>query len=140
MSRPPKPVRYVKNPIVRNEEPWGRGGEMLQTTRGCRFRPPTSVSEIPGPAAAPAAEFPARGGRYLCKISPRARAPGSARAAVTRRRQQVRHQLEQRGHRQPDDVEVVALDPGHERRAVALDGVAARPLAPLAAGQIPVDE
>ena len=43
------------------------------------------------------------------------------------------------GERQADDVEVVALDPRDERRAGALDRVAARAALPLAGGDVPVE-
>ena len=47
--------------------------------------------------------------------------------------------VDQQRHRQADDVEVVALDGGHKRRADALDRVGAGALAPLAAGHVAVD-
>ena len=53
--------------------------------------------------------------------------------------QDSRQQLQQRRHRQPDDVEVVALDPGHQRRPAALDRVAPGPLAPLPGREVPVE-
>ena len=46
--------------------------------------------------------------------------------------QQLRAQVEQPRQRQPDDVEVVALDPRHQRGARALDRVAAGAALPLA--------
>ena len=49
-------------------------------------------------------------------------------------------ELQQRAHGQADDVEVVALDPAHQRRAAALDRVAPRPPLPLAGGQIPAQQ
>src|SRR3954470_3775443 len=52
---------------------------------------------------------------------------------------EVRPQVEQRPRRQPDDVEVVALDALDERAAATLDRVAARALLPLAALEVPLD-
>ena len=61
-----------------------------------------------------------------------ARIDGSGRA-------QLRCQLEQQADRQADDVGEVALDPLDERRAEALDRVAAGTLAPLARGEVALD-
>ena len=48
-------------------------------------------------------------------------------------------QPQQRGHREADHVEVVALDRLDQRRPSALDGVPAGALAPLAGGEVPVE-
>src|SRR3954452_3436954 len=55
-----------------------------------------------------------------------------------RARKQVRPQLQQRPDRQPDDVEVVALDALDQRAAAPLDRVAAGALRPLAAAEVPL--
>ena len=67
--------------------------------------------------------------------------PGMLPADLARyaRRQQLRPQVQQPRQRQADDVEVVALDPRDERRAAALDGVAAGAALPLAGGDVPVE-
>src|SRR6266542_4032930 len=54
--------------------------------------------------------------------------------------EQIRRQLEQLRHRQPDHVPIVSLDPLHERRAPALDRIGTGALAPFAAREIPVDQ
>src|SRR5450755_2274640 len=54
--------------------------------------------------------------------------------------QQPGCQLEQCGHREADDVEVIALDPGHQGRTASLDRVAPGALAPFAAVEIPVEQ
>ena len=64
--------------------------------------------------------------------------PGEGRDA------EAREQAQKLGDRQAHDVEVVAVDALHERRADALDGVGAGPALPLAGadvgGELPVGE
>src|SRR6476620_4828372 len=53
------------------------------------------------------------------------RAPAGGPAPLGSEVEHVRPEVEEGGHRQPDDVQVVAVDALHERRAAPLDGVAA---------------
>ena len=50
----------------------------------------------------------------------------------------LRHGIDQRADRKADHIGVIAVDSSDERSARALDGVAARPLAPLAEREIPI--
>src|SRR3954449_565679 len=72
--------------------------------------------------------------------------PGVYRSALwpnslqSRCRKEFRAQLQQPREGQSDDIEVVPFDPRHERRALPLDRVAARPVAPLAGAHVPLDQ
>jgi len=54
-------------------------------------------------------------------------------------RQQIGPEVQQPRQRQPDDVEVVAVDGGHEGGSTALDRVAAGTALPLAGGDVPIE-
>src|SRR5579884_3095095 len=54
--------------------------------------------------------------------------------------QKLWRQVQQCGHREPDHVEIVPLDAGHERCAAPLDRIATRALAPFLAGQVPLNQ
>src|SRR3954447_1212584 len=75
--------------------------------------------------------------------------PGPTRAAVYRlarsgplgkKRCKSAEQAGERPDGQPDDVEVVAVDPANEGAAASLDRVTARASAPFAGGQVPVQD
>src|SRR3954452_23124125 len=139
MSRPPKPVRYEKKPM--RERTATAPGPRRQC---CGGRDDRDGQCIGRPLRACRPERPSAARKMACKPASRrpreapVGAPGPP-AASCRERQQVRPELEQRPDREPDDVEVVALDPLDERAAAALDGVAAGALLPLAAAQVPVE-
>src|SRR5436309_13029337 len=58
---------------------------------------------------------------------------------VSKKRCKSAKELRKPADRQPDDVQVVAIDTRHEGAAATLDGIAAGPPAPFARGHVPVD-
>src|SRR5262245_19772050 len=84
--------------------------------------------------------FPTRAGVPRAPGATACRSARTARSAVAvYARQAPGEEPDEQRRGEPDDVQVVALDPLDERGAEALDRVRPRPTLPLAARHVPLD-
>src|SRR5205807_7792049 len=97
MSRPPKPVRYVKKPMGA-ERPSCEGKRGTGESKG--------RGRLPAPSADECTEGHSGDG---------SRRRGSRREIAGK--EDLRRELEQGGDGQPHDAQIIPLDRGHERRA-----------------------